>query len=180
MKRKLVWLVLFLTAGVGVQAQSVLSANKLTISFFSSAPIEDIQAETTQGSATIDTATGAVYFKIPVHSFQFESNLMQSHFNAEYLETKEFPNALFKGRIKESVTYSSDGTYPIHVVGDLTIHGVTRKYSGSATLVVKAGQLHAHTDFKVRLEDYNIEIPSMLTMNIAEVVAIKVDADYSL
>ncbi len=159
--------------------QELFSAQKMQVSFYSSAPIEDIQAKTVAGSSTIDPKTGAVYFKIPVHTFQFENSLMQSHFNSDYMETKKYPEALFKGSIQEAVPYEQEGQYQVQVAGKLTIHGVTRDYTGPVTLVVKGAQLQAHTSFKVRLEDYKIEIPSLLTMNIAEVVDVKVRADYT-
>ncbi len=169
---------LFLPVSRITVAQEIFSAQKMEISFYSSAPIEDIQAKTIQGSSTINPTTGAVYFKIPVHTFQFENSLMQSHFNSDYMETKKYPDALFKGNIQEAIAYGKDGQYEVHVAGKLTIHGVTRDYTGPVTLMVSGGQLQAHTHFKVRLEDYKIDIPSLLTMNIAEVVEVKVMADY--
>lgn len=178
MNKVLVLLGWLVAGSMTVRAQNVFSAQKIAVSFYSSAPIEDIEASSVKGVSTIDPQTGEVIFKIPVQSFEFENKLMQRHFNSEYLETEKYPNALFRGKINDSVSYNKEGQYAVQVSGKLAIHGVTHDYTGPATLTVQNGQLQAHAEFKVRLKDYNIEIPSLLVMNIAEEVEVKVTADY--
>ena len=53
---------------------------------------------------------------------------MEEHFNENYMESNTFPKANFKGTITDlgKVNFSKDGTYPVTVKGDLTIHGVTK------------------------------------------------------
>ncbi|MGH2643826.1 MAG: YceI family protein, partial [Chitinophagaceae bacterium] len=72
-----------------------------------------------------------------------------------------------------------DGTFPVTVDGQMTIHGVTKEYKVPGTLEVKNGQVTATATFDVHLADHHIQIPKIVYKNIAEVLAIKVKAVYS-
>ncbi|MGH2642772.1 MAG: YceI family protein [Chitinophagaceae bacterium] len=177
MKTILVALSVVLFGGIA-HAQSIYISKDARVSFFSSAPIENIEANTNQAVSAINMNTGAVFFKVPIKSFQFERDLMQEHFNSDYLESDKYPYAEFQGKINPIPSIAKDGSYPVNVNGQLTIHGVTKSYQGPGTIEVKNGQIIAISSFKVKLADHNIKIPRLLLKNIAEVVDIKVNADY--
>ncbi|HEX5555804.1 MAG TPA: YceI family protein [Chitinophagaceae bacterium] len=167
-----------LCCSVSGYGQDIYVSRDASISFFSSAPIEDIQAKTDKAVSAINLETGAVFFKVPVQSFQFERELMQEHFNSDYLESDKYPYAEFRGKIRDIPALTTDGTYPVTVDGQLTIHGVPKAYQGPGTIEVKDGQITAVATFQVRLADHHIKIPSILSRNIAEVVKVSVDAAY--
>lgn len=162
------------------QSNEIFICKDAFISFFSSAPVENIAAQTDNAVSAINMKTGDVFFKIPMRTFQFKRGLMQQHFNTEYLETDKYPFATFKGKITTLPPSDNDGTYPVTVDGQMTIHGVTKEYAVPGTLEVKNGQLTAISSFNVRLADHHIKIPAILNHNIAEVLAVKVKAVYSL
>ncbi|TAM99502.1 MAG: YceI family protein [Chitinophagaceae bacterium] len=161
------------------QSNDIFICKDAFISFFSSAPVENIAAQTNQAVSAINMKTGDVYFKVPMRTFQFKRGLMQQHFNTEYLETDKYPFAIFKGKLSGFTLPVNDGTYPVTVDGQLTIHGVTKEYAVPGTLEVKNGQITAGTSFNISLADHHIKIPAILNHNIAEVLAIKVKAAYS-
>ena len=109
-------------------------------------------------------------FVIPVVSFKFEKPLMEEHFNENYLETEKFPTAKFSGTINEELDYTKNGTYDASVTGKLTIHGVEQERSINGTITVKDSQLIFEGKFQIKLEDHDIDIPSIVVKNIAEVV----------
>lgn len=160
-------------------AQKYLTRNG-HISFFSSTPIEDIEAHNYQASSIIDTETGDIAFTLLIKGFQFEKALMQEHFNEKYMESDKFPKATFKGTITniEEVNLNEPGTYTVTVSGELTIHGVTKEVTSQATITHKEGKLIAKATFPVTVADYNITIPSVVRDNIAKVVEVSVDATY--
>lgn len=160
-------------------AQTVFVSRGAEISFFSSAPIEDIEAKTNQAVSALNLQTGSVFFKVPIKSFQFDRDLMQSHFNSDYLESDKFPYAQFTGQLSPLPPADTDGTFPVRVSGQLTIHGVTKPYQTSGTLVVKGTQLSAKATFNVKLADHQIKVPTLLMRNIAEVVEVRVNATYT-
>ncbi len=157
---------LLLLAGSGF-AQHLYSAQSGTVSFYSGAPLEDIEARTSKAQSVIDTDTGEIAVKIPIRSFVFPNGLMQEHFNENYMESGKYPFATFKGRINEKVDWTKDGTYPVTATGKLNIHGVEQDRTISGKLEVTGGQLQLDAGFPVALADYNIRIPTVVFHKIA-------------
>ncbi len=117
------------------------------------------KAENKTVVASLDAKTGAVAFEAIVKNFSFSNPMMQEHFNSgKWLDSDKFPKASFKGKIANitAVNFKKDGTYPVDVAGDLTIHGVTKPATAKGTVVVKGKAITANSDFSVKLEDYSI------------------------
>lgn len=149
------------------------------IRFYSHTVIEDITADNEKVAAVIDGESGEVAIIVVMNEFQFEKKLMQEHFNENYVESEKFPKATFNGRIEnnESVDYSTQGTYPVQVSGEMTIHGVARQISAEGTLEVTGNGITARTQFLLNPEDYEIKIPRVVRNNIAE--KMKITAELS-
>lgn len=161
-----------------VQAQIYKSENAV-LSFFSSAPIEDIKAESKKGVSAVNFDTNSIYFRVAIRSFEFPKSLMQEHFNENYLESSEYPFAEFKGNIQGKVDLTKDGVYPVTVQGDLAIHGVTKNYLVNGDFKVQRGSITGKSTFPVRLVDHHIKIPSIVIKNIAEIVDVTVAVSYN-
>jgi hypothetical protein len=152
------------------------------ISFYSETPVENIEAHNRKVTSVMDPASGAIQFAALVKAFEFEKALMQEHFNENYMESNTFPKAEFKGKINGITAdqLKKPGTYDVTVEGDLTIHGVTKKVSHPGKMTVKEdGSVKAVSEFIVKPEDHNIEIPGVVRKNIAETITVKVDMDYA-
>lgn len=158
------------------QTQGKIFTKKGKIKFESEAQKEDIQAVNRRVVSAIDTKSGAIEFSVLIRSFEFEKALMQEHFNEEYMESSKYPKATFKGKITniDEINFQKDGTYKAKVKGKLTIHGVTKEVSSIAVFKVSDGKISAKSNFSVKVEDYNIEVPSMMSENIAEVIDVYV------
>ena len=93
----------------------------------------------------MDPATGEIAFNLLVKSFEFKIALMQEHFNENYMESDKYPKASFKGKITnlDKINFKKDGVYPAEVIGDLTIHNVTKPLTAKGTLEVKGGTVTA-------------------------------------
>ncbi len=70
-------------------------------SFFSKAPLEDIEAHNEKVLAIIDLSSKTVAVKMLMKQFDFENSLMQEHFNENYLESDQFPSATFSGSFED-------------------------------------------------------------------------------
>jgi polyisoprenoid-binding protein YceI len=179
---KRILLILGIVLGtVNVFAQDIYSCRNASFSFFSSAPMEDIEAKTDKGVSAINLKTGAVYFKVPVNTFQFRKKLMQEHFNENYLETDKYPYAEFKGKVVEpaGTDLGTDGTHDVTVEGVLSLHGVDKTYREKGIITVQGGQVTSASKFNVKLVDHKIKIPTLVIKNIAEVVEVTVKATYA-
>lgn len=178
MKTKMIMLLLavILAGSTQMLAQKYITKNG-KISFYSDAPTEKIEAHNNQVSSALDIATGDFVFKVLMKSFQFEKALMQEHFNENYVESDQFPNATFKGKISNlsEIDFAADGQYDAQIEGELTIHGVTQKISETGTFEVKNGVVNGFSKFSVNVNDYNIKIPQAVVTNIAEKIDIKVE-----
>lgn len=175
---------IWIAAAAFLMAMPVLQAQKYftregKVSFFSSTPIEDIEAHNSKATSVVDAETGRTEFAVLIKAFQFEKALMQEHFNENYMESGTYPKATFKGQFSDwgSVDLAKDGTYPVEVKGDLTIHGVTNPVAANGTFTVKGGQVQAVSTFKIAVEDYGIAIPSVVRENIAKELEIRVDCN---
>lgn len=161
-------------------AQDIFSSKNTHFSFFSSSPLEDIEAKTEKGVSAINIKTKAIYFKVPIASFQFRQKLMQEHFNQNYLESDKYPYAEFKGKVLDDADLSKDGTYQVTVEGTLNLHGVEKNYKEKGTITVRGGNITAGATFNIRIADHRIDIPTIVVKNIAEVVAVTVNALYTV
>jgi hypothetical protein len=150
-----------------------------SVSLYSKAPIEDIEAKTGSGASVYNSATGDIAFSVSIKSFKFDKSLMQEHFNENYMESDKYPNAVFKGKIQEHPDLSKDGTYSVNATGDLDVHGVKQARTIPGTLTVKGGTVSLSTEFMVKCADHKIKIPTLVFHNIAETIKIQVAATYS-
>jgi polyisoprenoid-binding protein YceI len=165
-----------LVYSVGANAQK-FTVEKAYIKFFSDAAIEDITAENTKASSIFNEATGDVVFSIPIKEFEFEKSLMKEHFNEKYMESEQFPKAIFDGKIS-GYQSSAGGEQKAVASGKLTIHGVTQEVQISGTMEKANAAIKMKAKFIVKLTDYKIKIPQLLWKNIAEEVEVTVEFNY--
>jgi polyisoprenoid-binding protein YceI len=147
------------------------------ISFFSSTKMEDIKADNNQVLCVLNSQTGELQFSLLNKGFHFAKALMEEHFNENYIESNKYPKSTFKGTVTDisKVNFTADGTYPVTVKGDLTMHGVTKNTTASGNIIVKAGKVIASSKFMAKLADYNISIPGAVKSNISESIEITVN-----
>ena len=179
MIRTLILITAFLLFIFNSIAQPVYLATGGTCSFFSTTPVEDIDAHSTSMSAVLNTQTKELLFKVPMSTFKFKKALMQEHFNEKYVESDQFPYGIFKGKINEEVDFTKDGTTEVTATGTMNIHGIEQPMTEKGLLIIKAGKITISTDFKIKLKDYRIQIPKIVVSNIAEVVDVKMICEFS-
>ena len=107
--KKFALLLSFAFIGIQTFAQEVYQSKAMNVRFFSTTPMEDIEAKTANATSIITTAKNDILFMIQVKSFTFKSSLMQEHFNENYMESDKFPEAKFIGKINESIDWKKDG-----------------------------------------------------------------------
>ena len=165
--------------GIGISYGQMYSTRNAEITFYSYAPLENIEATNKQVLCAIKVSTSQIQFSMLMDAFQFEKALMQEHFNERYVESHKFPKATFAGTIEdiEKVDFSKAGSYEVSVSGDLTIHGITQTVSSEGTLEVGNDEsLTASAIFLIELGDFNVEIPTMYIDNISSSIEIRVNA----
>lgn len=152
----------------------ILSSKDGNVKFYSSTPVEDIQAETHSMVSALNAKTRKFAFSIYINTFEFPNKLMQEHFNEKYLESEQFPKATFDGVINDPIDLTKDGVYKVTVTGKLTIHGVAQDRTISGTVTVKGGKVTIESEFYVKLVDHNITVPEVVFNKIAESIKVNV------
>jgi hypothetical protein len=167
---------LFLVAGLRGSAQTTARLGNAVVTFFSSAPLEDIEAVNKKAAGVVDWSKRSFLISIPIKGFEFKSGLMQSHFNENYLESDKYPDCIYRGTFAGPVDLTKDGDYPVTTTGDLTLHGVTQRRTIPATISVRNGAVSVASKFNIRVADHKINIPKMVFKKVAEVVAVTINA----
>jgi polyisoprenoid-binding protein YceI len=165
---------------IATNAQDRLLTRNGSISFYSKAPLEDIEANTQTAVSVLDKKTGQIEFSVLVKSFTFEKALMQEHFNEDYLESDKFPKSTFKGHIEDlnKVSFDKDGKYTVSVTGELTVHGESRRLTTLASFTILKGVALADAQFDIALSDYKITIPSLAKDKVSKTVKIALHLEY--
>ena len=116
-----------------------------------------------------DTSSSWIFiFQLSAYFVQAESTFFK------------YPKSAFKGTVAEiaRIDFKTDGTYPVSVSGDLTLHGVTNKVSTKGKIIIKGGKITGSSVFTVTLEDYKIVIPKLVENNISKTIDITVNCLY--
>jgi polyisoprenoid-binding protein YceI len=149
------------------------------IGFYSKTSLEDIKGENNQVYAVVDIGAKNLAFTTLVKGFIFPKELMQEHFNENYIESDKYPKASFSGSFTGDIDIKKDGVYPVMVKGRLSLHNTTQDIAIPATLEVNAGRILGQSQFNIKPEDYHIEIPSIVRDKIAKELTVSVKVDCS-
>ncbi|MBF25655.1 MAG: polyisoprenoid-binding protein [Flavobacteriales bacterium] len=147
------------------------------VSFFSSAPLEDISALSNKLEGVVDFSSGTFFFRIPINTFIFPSSLMQKHFNEKYMESETYTISSFKGNFKEKVNIYENQLLTIHADGVLNMHGINKEVSIKTDLLINNNVPKFSSEFNVILKDFSIKIPKIVRMNIADTILVNVSGN---
>ena len=161
-----------------VLGQSKYLCQESEVTFFSSAPLEDITAVNSAMNGVIDFEGKQFLVRIPIIRFDFPNDLMEEHFNENYMDTEDFPNAIYKGTFNETIDPKKQGESSIQCSGTLEIHGVEQQREISVNLTIGKNSIQATSEFVVSLADHEIDIPKIVFQKIAEEIEVSIDATF--
>ena len=174
---RLLLLFVFIISTCFSQNKEKLFIKNSHVSFFSWAPLEDITAVSNQLEGVVDLKTGSFYVRIPINTFIFPSSLMQQHFNDNYMESDKYPISTFKGNLNTSLIQEMNigERFSIQADGVLNIHGIEKDVIVDVFLEKNTNdKMNMFSEFDVNLKTYNIKVPKIVRMNIADTILVKV------
>jgi len=174
MKKRL--LILTALLSFNLSHSQVYMDKKAKTHFLSKSDIEDIEATNKTSVVVMDASKGNVQVQVQIKAFKFASSFMEEHFNENYMESEKFPFGTFKGKINETIDYTKDGENKVTCTGKLEMHGVAKDVTIPGTLTVKGNLITLIANFMVKIADYKIKVPSLYTKNIAEEIAVDLNA----
>ena len=176
-KLLLPFLLLAVTIAFG---QSKYMTKSGSMSFEASQPsFEPIEATHSAVSALLNADTGELAVLALVRGFRFPLALMEEHFNENYIESHQYPKTSFKGSILNFDSNAlSNQPRTVQLTGELSMHGVTKLISVSATITKSDEQITLTSSFSVKTSDFGIKIPSLVRKQIDENVQVEVSLPF--
>src|SRR5690554_1651490 len=148
--------------------ENIIRLRQGSVHFISDAPLELIEASSTEIMALIDTVSGKFAFSIPMSSFLgFNSDLQRTHFNENYMESQLYPRATYSGKMIELWEPAHEIPRKVRTKGRLTIHGKSVERLIAADISRTEKGWFVRSQFTVPLADHDIKIPRLLSQKIA-------------
>ena len=97
---------------------------------------------------------------------------MEEHFNESYIESTQFPKAIFKGKID---TFVISHSQKVDLVGVLEMHGISLPISSKAEFDQTDQEVSIKGTFVVKASDYKIDIPKIVRNKVSDKVSIRFD-----
>ncbi|MFM2359019.1 MAG: hypothetical protein RLY16_1012 [Bacteroidota bacterium] len=170
MKKILFTLVLTMIVGIVAMAQTYKTKDG-TIYFNPNKDQnnKEYAASSKEATAVLKAETGEVALLVPMKTFHFNNALLEEHFNENYLHTNKFPNGSYKGKLIGFTAdmLTKDGDYNLVSEGSVTLHGVTKTFKAPLKMSVKGKTVTFTCNFKIKAEDFNIEIPGVVKPKLA-------------
>ncbi len=137
---------------------------------------EPVKAKNESVSVLFDASNNKIASLALMRGFRFRNALMQEHFNENYIESDQYPKALFKGEIIDFDIDQANRTSQLHIIkGTLEIRGITKEIETKVQIQKIDNIMAIQGSFVVVPKDFNIEIPKLVENKIAKTVLVKLD-----
>ena len=155
-----------------IDAQNKFSSSKCIINFEASVPLfEAVEAENNNVNCTLNADKGEISFVVVIKKFQFKRNLMQEHFNSNYMESDRYSKATFKGIIEKfDLKVITEEEKDFLIKGKITIHGQSRMITVLGKIKKAGDGIQINSNFTLNTDDFNIEIPNIVIAKISKKV----------
>jgi polyisoprenoid-binding protein YceI len=150
------------------------------VKFISDAPIEDFEGVTNQIDGYLYFEDGdflknsQLYFEVDLNSLDTGIGLRNRHMRENYLHTDKYPITYYKSKIVKSDTVTNT-EFKVVTEGTIFIHGVNQPLIVEATMIQQDKRFNVKCQFKVKLSDFNIEIPSIMFYKINETIDLRLN-----
>lgn len=150
-----------------------------TIIFEGSVPsFEEVKATNNSVTFVLNPITGEIASLALIKGFRFKVALMEEHFNENYMESDQYPKAIFKGEIDGFDINKLTKTPIIFIIkGTLEIHGKSRGINVSAKISKSTAGINLISNFSVNASDFNISIPSLVKSKVSNKIDIRIVAN---
>jgi len=182
MKKNLILgFVMFVAFAANLSAQDKYITKTGHVWIHSKTPVKEIVAHNRQITSILDVKTGDMIVSCFLIDFKFDNQLVEEHFNENYVESAKYPKVKFKGKVLDiaSIDFSKNGTYKRMVEGVMEMHGKSVTIKKEGTAVVKDGKIKATAAFTVTAEQFAIVIPEIVKDKIQKDIEVYVDFTYA-
>ena len=167
---KKITLILFLSIANTVLSQEKFVTSNGIIRFEASVPFfEEVKAKNEEVLCILDPKTSTISCIAIMKRFRFKMNLMETHFNENYIESNRYPKAIFKGKIEKfDLKDINEVVKEYQIRGKLNIHGKSKTIVVFAKLKKADRGIEFIANFALNTDDFRIEIPSIVRSKISK------------
>lgn len=160
-----------------IDAQNKFSSSKCAIYFEASVPLfEAVEAKNNDVDCTLISNKSEIAFTAVIKKFRFKRDLMQEHFNTNYMESDRYSKATFKGIIEKfDLKAITEEDKDFLIKGKITIHGQTRMITVLAKIKKVNNGIQVNSNFILNTDDFNIEIPNIVIAKISKKVNTQIE-----
>ena len=164
-------LILFFTA-FSLLAQDKFKTTTAVVNFEASIPFfEEVKAVNKLGTIILEPETSALICTVVIKDFRFKMDLMQEHFNENYIESHRYPKAVFKGKVEKFDLKNVDEIEKEYdVKGKLYLHGKSKIIEMKALIKRVPNGIQISCNYPISVSDFNIAIPSVVAGKISKTV----------
>ncbi|WP_397363122.1 YceI family protein [Olleya sp. R77988] len=149
------------------------------VTFEASVPsFEEVKAKNESTTVILNSENGEFAALVFVKAFRFKNALMEEHFNENYAESDTYPKANFKGKINDfNFEALNENKQEMLYSGTIEFHGKTKTLDNLAITAFKDedGNVVLSGIFKVSVDDFDIEIPKIVSSKLSKTVNILFD-----
>ena len=176
MKTKILSLLIVISLSSFAQTKMLTKSGK--ISFEASVPaFEEVKAKNESVTCVLNPVSGEIASLVLIKGFRFKVALMEEHFNENYMESDSYPKATFKGKIDNfDVSKLTTTAKQYSIKGKMEMHGKSKDITINANIKKTSDVIEIDTDFSLNTDDFDIEIPSVVSKKLSKKVAVKLNA----
>lgn len=162
-------LILFFTA-FSLLAQDKFKTTTAVVNFEASVPFfEEVKAVNNLGTIILEPETSTIVCTVVIKDFRFKMDLMQEHFNENYIESHRYPKAVFKGKVQKfDLKNVDDIEKEYDVKGKLYLHGKSKMIEMKALIKRVSNGIQISCNYPISVSDFNIVIPSVVAGKISK------------
>ena len=167
-----------LLASFIIFSQEKMITKSGTIIFDASFPsFDEVKGTNSNVTFVLNPATGEIASLAIMKGFLFKIALMEEHFNESYMETDQYPKAIFRGLIEGFDVNQLTGDYKDYIIkGKLELHGKTKDINANAKIRKIGPRITLLSNFSVSTSDFSVAVPSLIKYKLASEVNIKLSA----
>jgi hypothetical protein len=171
-------LITMLLISMIVFSQEKMITKSATITFDASFPsFDEVRGINKNVTFVLNPETGEVASLAIMKGFEFEIALMEEHFNENYMETDQYPKAIFRGQIEDFDQKSLSSTPKDFILkGKLELHGKSKDINVIAKISKTGPRITILSNFSVNTSDFSIPIPALIKYKLASKVNIQIAA----
>lgn len=105
--------------------------------------------------------------------FKFKVALMEEHFNDNYIESSKYPKASFVGKLENfNMNTISETSKKFNLIGKISLRNKIKEIETVAYVKQVKDGIELKTKFNVSTDDFNIDIPAIISTKLNKKVAI--------